>query len=65
MSRRRSLEDETNVTCPYCSKTQLLVVDPETQGELVQDCDVCCHPWRLWVSRDEEGALVIDVSRAQ
>ncbi len=63
--RTRSLSDETSVTCPYCYESQLLVVDPETEGEMVQDCDVCCQPWRVWVSRDADGDLDVQVSRAQ
>jgi hypothetical protein len=57
--------DEIFVTCPHCFETQLLVVDPETRGEMVQDCDVCCRPWLVRVDRDEDGALVVDVSPAQ
>lgn len=64
-SRTRSLDDETHITCPYCFEAQLLVVDPATEGELVQDCDVCCHPMRLRVARDDDGALSVDVSRAE
>ncbi|MBK7579630.1 MAG: CPXCG motif-containing cysteine-rich protein [Myxococcales bacterium] len=62
--RRVSLEDETTVTCPYCSSSQLLVVDPDTTGELVQDCDVCCHPWTVMISRDDDGVLDVSVTRA-
>jgi uncharacterized protein YbaR (Trm112 family) len=66
MSKRtRSLVDETHVTCPYCHQTQLLVVDPETEGELVQDCDVCCRPWRVWVARDGDGELSVEVTRGE
>jgi hypothetical protein len=57
--------DETTVTCPYCFETQLLVVDPETSGEMVQDCDVCCRPWLVRVERDADGELVVEVSAAQ
>jgi transposase-like protein len=57
--------DEATVTCPYCSEPQLVVVDPETSGDMVHDCDVCCRPWLLRVSRDGEGNLTVDASRAQ
>ena len=40
-------------------------IDPETQGELVRDCDVCCRPWTLRVSRTRTGALEVQVLRAQ
>ena len=59
------LEDELMVACPYCYQTQLLYIDPGTRGRFVQDCDVCCRPWDVHVSRDETGAVYADVSRAQ
>lgn len=65
MKRLHPLEDQTRVTCPYCGQTQWLAVDPDTQGELVEDCDVCCHPWRLLASRNEDGVLQVDVTREQ
>jgi len=58
------MDDEATVVCPYCSEAQLLVVDPETSGSFVQDCDVCCRPWQVHVSRDPDGRLVVDVSQA-
>jgi hypothetical protein len=42
-----------------------LYVDPDTEGELVQDCDVCCRPWRVLVERDVTGAPRVWVDRAQ
>lgn len=65
MSGRARFEDETEVVCPYCYEPQLLVIDPGTVGTLVQDCDVCCKPWQVQVERDEYGALIVDVARAQ
>ncbi len=56
-----SLEDEANVQCPHCGEWQLLVVDPETTGRFVQDCDVCCNPWDVTVSRDADGALSVAI----
>jgi hypothetical protein len=59
------MDDETWVTCPYCYELQLLVVDPDTEGTFVQDCDVCCRPWHVQVARDADGVLEVAVSRAQ
>ena len=53
------------VTCPYCFERLGGDIDPETQGELVRDCDVCCRPWTLRVSRTRTGALEVQVLRAQ
>ncbi len=63
--RPARLDDEVTVTCPYCHEAQLLVVDPETAGGFVQDCDVCCHPWQVEVHRDDAGGLLVSVERAQ
>jgi len=59
------LDDETQVVCPYCFESQLLVVDPSTEGSFVQDCDVCCRPWEVSISRELDGSLRADVQRAQ
>lgn len=59
------LTDTTEVVCPYCFERVEVYVDPETRGELVQDCDVCCRPWTLFVARTEDGELSINAVRAQ
>ncbi len=61
--RTDELEDETQVTCPWCYQSQLLYVDPGSQGLFVQDCDVCCRPWTVHVQR-EGGALHVTVERS-
>ncbi len=58
------MEDEAYVRCPYCREEQLLVVDPGTQGTFVQDCDVCCRPWEVTVTRNDEGELHVRLERA-
>jgi len=59
------MDDTVQVTCPYCFESLELYVDPETSGEMVQDCDVCCRPWSVRVSRGEDGQLAVWVDRAQ
>jgi hypothetical protein len=59
------MDDTAQVQCPYCFENVDVYIDPETQGELVQDCDVCCRPWVLHVSRGGDGSLVVHASRAQ
>ena len=55
--------DEFVVTCPYCGEDCDVYVEPDVTGSFVQDCEVCCNPWRLRVSgRGEERS--IDVARA-
>ena len=57
--------DTVDVTCPYCFEQIQVYIDPESEGELVRDCAVCCRPWALRVSRDPSGALQVQVLRAQ
>jgi hypothetical protein len=58
-------EDTRRVRCPYCREWIDLFVDPDTVGEYVEDCEVCCRPWHVRVSRDDEGRLDVSVARAQ
>jgi len=51
------------VTCPYCSEDVEIFVEPDVGGSFVQDCEVCCNPWRVSVSVGENGR-VVDVGRA-
>lgn len=53
--------DWVDVACPYCGEGQSILLDAETEGELVQDCEVCCQPWQLRVRRDAEGGVEVDV----
>ena len=57
-------ENPTNffVTCPYCGEEMEIYLEPDVAGTLVQDCEVCCRPWQVRVSRDLDGRYV-DVSR--
>ena len=61
----RCMDDTVEITCPYCFERVEIYVDPDSRGELVRDCDVCCHPWTLHVSRDENGELRVEALRAQ
>ena len=60
-----TLEDVARVQCPYCYEVLELYVDPETTGTYVEDCQVCCQPWQVYAEHDENGALVVQVARAQ
>lgn len=45
--------------CPHCLEPMEVALDPETEGRVVQDCDVCCHPCELVVAHDDEGFPVV------
>jgi len=57
------VDDQFTVTCPYCGESIDVYVEPDMRGSFVQDCEVCCNPWRLrLVGRGDDRYL--DVSRA-
>ena len=57
------VQDFSVVQCPYCFESVELVLDPETSGAFVQDCDVCCNPWQVEVARGADGLPLVRVER--
>jgi hypothetical protein len=57
------VDDLFPVTCPYCGEEVEIYVEPDVRGSFVQDCEVCCNPWRVRVSGygDERW---LDIARA-
>jgi hypothetical protein len=53
-----SLNDTFDVTCPYCGESLEIYVEPEVSGAFVQDCEVCCQPWSVHVTRDDDDCYV-------
>jgi hypothetical protein len=43
------MNDQFEVTCPYCGEELEIYVEPDVRGTFVQDCEVCCNPWRVQV----------------
>lgn len=55
--------DHFFVQCPYCGESVEIYVEPDVRGSFVQDCEVCCNPWRVTVhGRDDDRE--VDVMRA-
>ena len=57
------MDDTFLVTCPYCGEEVEIYLEPDVKGNFVQDCEVCCNPWRVHVSR-ENGDRHLDIARA-
>jgi hypothetical protein len=57
------MSDEFVVTCPYCGEELEIYIEPDVTGSFVQDCEVCCNPWRVRVS-GHEGERLIELARA-
>jgi hypothetical protein len=56
--------DETacEVNCPYCGEQLTLQIDPDLTGSFVHDCEICCRPWAVHVTRDRDYTYV-DIAR--
>lgn len=57
------MDDTFIVTCPYCGEDVEIYVEADVRGTFIQDCEVCCNPWRLRVVR-HGGERDIEVQRA-
>ena len=55
--------DQFPVTCPYCGEETEIYLEPDVRGTFVQDCEVCCNPWRVIVHEDA-GDRSVSVTRA-
>lgn len=49
------------VWCPYCGEACEVAVDPGSGAhqEYVEDCAVCCRPWRVTVSYAGDGSAQV------
>ena len=56
-------DDSFTVNCPYCGEAVEICVEADVRGTFVQDCEVCCNPWRVRVHR-ERGERSIELRRA-
>ena len=53
----------TTVVCPYCFEAVEFTLERDVSGQFVQDCEVCCRPWRVHAWWDEDGRLHVTVDR--
>lgn len=56
-----SVETEAVVVCPYCGEANEIRLDAGGGAfqEYEEDCQVCCRPWRVTVSFDEDGGAQV------
>ncbi|MEO6081271.1 MAG: CPXCG motif-containing cysteine-rich protein [Steroidobacteraceae bacterium] len=53
-----SLEQFTDVPCPYCGEVILVRLDLSAGSQsYVEDCQVCCQPIQMVLSVAEDGTL--------
>jgi hypothetical protein len=50
-------ETQATVLCPYCGEINEIGLDPGSgpRQEYVEDCQVCCRPWRVVVTYLPDG----------
>ena len=51
------------VYCPYCGESVEIALDPGSGAnqQYIEDCQVCCRPWLVSVSYDEDGTAHVFV----
>lgn len=56
-----TLDNEAEVSCPYCGEVVSISVDTGggTTQDYVEDCPVCCRPWRVHVHLNRGGAASV------
>jgi hypothetical protein len=56
------VEDAIEVVCPYCGEPgTITVIAGEEDDEFVQDCPVCCRPWKVRVKVRRDGSADVSV----
>ena len=57
------MDDTHLVTCPYCGEELEIYVELDVRGSYVLDCEVCCNPWTVRVTR-EDGETYVSIGKA-
>ncbi len=52
---------EAEVCCPHCGETGSIALDPGSGAtqDYVEDCPVCCQPWRVRVRYLPDGSAEV------
>ena len=56
-------ETGTTVWCPWCGEPVEIALDPGSGAvqQYVEDCEVCCRPWRVTVAYHGDGSAGVSV----
>lgn len=59
-----ALETSAHAFCPYCGERVELLVDPGggPKQEYVEDCEVCCRPWRVKLRIGAGGGVEVELA---
>jgi hypothetical protein len=57
-------DSEATVSCPYCGEAVEITLDPGggAHQDYVEDCEVCCQPWRVSVQYGLDGEAEVEVT---
>ena len=60
------LDAEATVSCPHCGESVTIGIDVGSgpTQTYVEDCQVCCQPWRVTVRFDGEGRAAVEIEPA-
>ncbi len=58
-----TVETGATVQCPYCGEVNEIALDPGSGNdqEYVEDCQVCCRPWRVTVRYLPDGTADVSI----
>jgi hypothetical protein len=58
-----STDETAEVHCPWCGEVNEVALDVGSGEEqiYVEDCQVCCRPWRVHVTYDRDGKADVRV----
>lgn len=56
-----SAATEGDVQCPYCGEVSSVTLDPGSGAsqDYVEDCPVCCRPWRVTLRYAGDGTAMV------
>ncbi len=56
-------ETEALVYCPHCGEPNEVSLDPGSGGtqEYIEDCQVCCRPWLMYVKYARDGSAIVEI----
>jgi hypothetical protein len=65
--RDGTAETGATVVCPHCGESVEIALDPGSgaEQEYVEDCEICCRPWRVTVRYAADGSAEVVVDSAE
>lgn len=57
------MDEPILLSCPYCGEVVEVDIDEggASHQSYVEDCPVCCRPWKVDARRNRDGSWTIDL----